>query len=912
MRIVRFVLVLGCAAALAAVCAAALARETGYPVISIIRQETHGGGSQTFDVATDAHGRLIFGNLEGVLVHDGAWWSRVGVPGHSVFRVLPLDHDRIAVALLDDFGVIAPDAKGLLAYRSLSPLLPPELRRNVEQVGMCPAPGGAVFVTDDAAVRWDGRSLRVLTRFAKPEAWRRCFSDGERIWTSRPDGLQEIGGPLRFAGRRVDEMVGDLVVVRNEGLFHLDETPYTTDGAAWLRGKPVMQGRRLRDGRIAIATLRYGLLIVKSDGTIDQIIDNKTGLPEEHLYAIAEDPEGALWLALDSSIARVDVSMRFSVVDARLGLRGSIHDVARHNGALVVATTEGVFACDATPAGLKAGPIEGVQFPWSLLSTHGELLIGSFGGLYAMRGASKPALIAGTTEVLVYVMSEARGDPSLVWLGADEGLLKLRRVGTEWKYEGAVPGSIRYIRTLVQDSDGIVWAASETEGAMRFDPRGGTITRFGSGDTQVLRVAGRVLFLPAGQPFSQFRDGKLVADPLLGHIRGGDPFSYSGTDRAGNIWVGERPPLLLRRLADGRYEREPHAIGTLEGDMEVFYAEPDGVMWLGSERGLYRVEPSSPGDATKPLAPRIHRVVAGNDRVLVDGNGTVRGGSTLPHDFGRLRIEVAPLSYRAATNYQYRLDPIDREWTTWSKQAFLDFTNLAPNDYTFRVRTRGSAGVVSKEATWTFTILPPWYATWWAIAIWAVLAAAIVAAIVRLRTRALRRRAEELQTLVGQQTERLEKLSFADPLTGVANRRYFDRVLADAWQTGQRLSLVLLDLDHFKEINDSQGHIAGDECLRRVAEQLEGDVVCRWGGEEFAILLRDTDEATAVAAAEANRTRIATLGLTASFGVATRVDGEEPQALIERADRVLYAAKRNGRNRVETVWTARSAGGITG
>lgn len=882
--------------------ASALARETGYPVVTIIRQETHGGGSQTFDVASDARGRMLFANLEGVLIHDGAWWSRVKVPGASTFHVLPLAHDQIAVSLLDDFGVIAPDARGALAYRSLAKSLPKEFGKNVEQAGVCAVPGGAVFVSDDAAFRWDGHSLRVLTKFAKPEPWRCCFASGDRIWTSRPEGLQEIGGPLRFAGRRVDALLGDLVIVRNEGLFHLDETPYTTDGAQWLRDKPVMGAQRLRDGRIAVATLRFGLLILKSDGTIDQVIDAAAGLPDEHLYGVAEDPEGAVWLAMDASIARIDVSMRISVIDSRLGLRGGLHTITRHNGVLIAATPDGIYSLDATPNGIRARQIEGVVFPWSLLSTHGDLLIGTFGGLFVMRGTEKPVLIANTKDILVFRMIEARGDPSLIWLGGDEGLMRLRRVGADWKYEGIVPGSVRYIRTMVEDRDGILWAGGETEGGMRFDPRSGAITRIASGDIQVLEVAGRILFAPAGQPFSQYRDGKLVVDPILGHVRGADPFSYSGVDAAGNVWVGDRPPRLLRRLPNGRYEAEAHAVGTLEGDMEVFYPDNDGVMWLGSERGLYRIEPTSLVATSKPLAPRIHRVVAGNDQIVVDGNGSMRSGVTLPHNFGRLRIEVAPLSYRATTTYQYRLDPLEEEWTTWSKQAFLDFTNLAPNDYVFRVRTRGDAGTVSSEAIWTFTILPPWYATWWAMLLWMAVAAALVAAIVRLRTRALRRRARELQTLVAQQTERLEKLSFADPLTGVANRRYFDRVLADAWQSGQHVSLILLDLDHFKDINDSQGHIAGDECLRRVAEQLEGDVVCRWGGEEFAILIRDTDETNAVLEAERTRARIATLGLTASFGVATREGDEGPHTLIERADRALYAAKRNGRNRVETTW----------
>jgi len=877
-----------------------MARETGYPVITVLRQEDHGAGSQTFGVASDARGRLLFANLEGVLIHDGAWWSRVDVPGGSAFAVLPLDHERAITVLLDDFGIIGPGADGLLAYHSIAGQLPPDLRKNIAQVEACPTPGGAVFVTNFGAARWDGQSMRVLARFPKEQPWRRCFSEGEQIWISSALGLQAIGAGTTFAGRRVDLVLGDFIIVRNEGLFHGDETPYLTDAAQWLQGKTVMDGRRLADGRVAVATLRHGLLILKDDGSIDQIIDAAAGLPEEYLYGVAEDREGALWLAMDSSIVRVDVSMQVSVLDRRAGLRGAIHDVTRHEGRVIAATSDGVFALDETPAGLRARQIEGVQFPWSLVSAHGDLLAGTFGGLYVIRGKSPPRLVEGSNDHLIYAMLQSRRDPSIVWLGMEEGLAKLTRTGNEWQFGNVVPQSTRYIRTLVEDAGGVLWAGSDTEGAMRLDPNG-AITRIGGGEMQVLAVAGRVVFLPKDGVFSQFRDGRLVPDPLLGHIHASAPFSYSGADARGNLWLGDRPPRLLRRLPSGHYESDALALGTLQGDMETFYAEADGVMWMGSERGLYRIEPAALAAPAKPPAPLIHRVVMGNGRVLADGNGTPRSGITLPHNFGRLRVEVSPLSYRPATNYQYRLDPIDQEWTSWTPQAFLDFTNLAPGDYAFRTRTRAGTGNISGETAWPFTILPPWYATWWAMVLWAALAAAIIAAIVRLRTHTLQRRAEELQSLVGQQTQRLEKLSFADPLTGVANRRYFDRALKEAWQDGQRLSLILLDLDHFKDINDSQGHIAGDECLRRVAEQLEGDVVCRWGGEEFAILLNDADEKTAMALAETLRTRIAALGLTASFGVAARGRDDQPHTLVDRADRSLYTAKRNGRNRVETM-----------
>lgn len=167
----------------------------------------------------------------------------------------------------------------------------------------------------------------------------------------------------------------------------------------------------------------------------------------------------------------------------------------------------------------------------------------------------------------------------------------------------------------------------------------------------------------------------------------------------------------------------------------------------------------------------------------------------------------------------------------------------------------------------------------------------------------------------------LEALSLTDGLTGIANRRMFDQRLdtewADARRSAKPLSLVILDIDCFKQYNDAYGHVAGDECLKRVAGLLgevarrPRDVVARFGGEEFILLLPETDAATARALAEQVEARIAAQGVphagsvvtdrvTVSMGVGTTVPGEgaTPRAFVALVDRLLYAAKHAGRNRI--------------
>lgn len=166
----------------------------------------------------------------------------------------------------------------------------------------------------------------------------------------------------------------------------------------------------------------------------------------------------------------------------------------------------------------------------------------------------------------------------------------------------------------------------------------------------------------------------------------------------------------------------------------------------------------------------------------------------------------------------------------------------------------------------------------------------------------------------------METLVVVDALTGIANRRRFDELLTTEWRRalreGSRLSLLLIDADHFKRYNDTYGHVRGDSCLKQIAEAAldvvlrPGDLVARYGGEEFAVVLPGTDETGAKAVAEdicqAVRNRQlphegnAPGIVTVSVGVATMIPqrGKTSQDLIEAADQALYRAKGRGRNRV--------------
>jgi diguanylate cyclase (GGDEF)-like protein len=514
------------------------------------------------------------------------------------------------------------------------------------------------------------------------------------------------------------------------------------------------------------------------------------------------------------------------------------------------------------------------------LDRSGRLWIASNTGLYTL-----PRVPAGGTKPSTVPIPALRGvaamglifDPTGdAWVGGDRGLFRI--------HDGhataiALPGGRLRIATMARSDDDTWWLGGDFPGVLH------------------IRVTGDKAHM-----LGVFARPQLASDFI----------QFLGVDHQKRVWIGTDNGVNV--IEGSTVLHLSHQDGLIWNvcDGNAFYADSNGSIWLGTALGVSHLLDPDAALTRPPFAARIE--TARYKSVYV------RAGSKLPWSGGALVVHFTGLTLRdnASLIYRYTLNGAETDAAITS-QPLARFEGLRPGKYVLRVMAEDSGHkVFSSPAVLAFTLTPPWWRTPFFFALLGLLFTAMLRFAWRWRHNALLRRQKRLEALVESRTSELEQMASHDSLTGLRNRTAIfatlERERARARTTGEGLYVALIDIDHFKQVNDTLGHLAGDVVLREAAQRLSSsvrtsDAVGRYGGEEFLVVFRGATSLLGKERCEGLRRAVCeqpilwnqhAVAVTCSIGVACiESEAETIAELLTRADRALYRAKQLGRNRVE-------------
>ncbi|MCO5055753.1 ligand-binding sensor domain-containing diguanylate cyclase [Thermomonas sp.] len=718
-----------------------------------------------------------------------------------------------------------------------------------------------------------------------------------------------------------------------------------------------------------IAT-RAGLLRIHGPEERIDRYDRRDGLPSDVIKDVMVQtlPDGsqALWLATEQGMVRATLGRGPWTVVTRMGEQGNgvfgviVEPDGRGGERLwVAAPVAGLALLDAgkwrhfnaANGALPQGTVSGLfrlpgpdGRPHRLVAFVGASLY-EINDRFELVPFDTPWSIA--PNVYASSMLARRIDGAIEWwVGVRGGGIFRWRDGrwTAYRTQGAEAAWTVYDLSEQIDASGRSWLwAGTRQGLARFDGQTWTLIRDvpglpgGPHIGMALIRAGQTQQLWVGSNHNGI--SRLdVTDPMRPQLL--DPngippppnrMVYSiAPDSRGRVWICTNHGIQ-RLTPDGRggyqsrvYRRrdglvhEECNIGAQKVDVHDRY-------WVGTMGGLGMYDPAleaRPASAPGPLLVTALGV-DGVTRALPD-----RASLHLAPGDHRVEIDYSLLSGQREdeTRYRSRLQGYETEMTPWSEERRRVFTNLPPGRYALRIEARDFNGSTRTLVMPAITIAPLWWQRGWVQAVLALLALLAVIALVMAYNRRLRSRQRQLRRIVADRTrelraanERLTAMSYLDPLTGVANRRRLTEVLeaeiARAAAQKLPLGLIMVDIDHFKNYNDRHGHLAGDVALRAVSHALNavvrpGDLVARFGGEEFVCLLVAAELAEVMEVAERMRASVEALPpraigndvetLTMSAGVFSVVPDSDDRVdgLLAIVDAALYEAKAGGRNRV--------------
>jgi serine phosphatase RsbU (regulator of sigma subunit) len=761
--------------------------KVGKPLIEVYNTQTYGGDRQVWAITQDKRGVMYFGHNQGLIEYDGVSWRKIATPQGKRVRSLAVDpQGTVYVGSVDDFGYLKPDAQGFLQYQSLLPALPKNTHNFIDVWQISVVKDKVNFVTFPRVFSFKNKKLVNIYHAPNVNKFHLSYSIANTLYqpqrnkgvvTYAADSLALVQGMSNMGESRVFAMLPysehEILNAESSTAFWRYDTH--TRQATRLRSELDKQwskqaiycGVKLPNGLFAFGSRVRGIIIINKQGKVVSVLDKTKGLPDNTVWSLHYQPQSQnLWAGTDQGFARIDVGSPLELFDASHGLEGSVDDVLRFNNDLYVTSSVGVFRLK----GQRFQRVQNIQRQtWGLSAYQdpdtkkSQLLVGNNLGLYAIKDTIATKVLEETT---IFRMHTDRTNPRRLYVCFVNGLGTITYQNQQWtteiaRFEGlSAPG-----RQILQDTQNRVWVTTRYKGVGLVE--GKKVTMF---DSTAGLPSGRVYMVSHQEHvYCLTQKGVYVFDNAARNFKKSSTLAQMLHNKGlSKLWLDSTRTYGIAGLLP-HHAYVPYAKQTqhYQADTMVFKSiydrvldrvevEPTGVSWLSSDEGFFRYDARAPFILQKKFATLIRKVQTDPDSLLYTGYGT-SAPPKLPYSHNSLTFTYAALyfGFTPKNQYSYQLVGYDKQWSRWTTDTKKEYTNLDEGKYTFRVKSRNIYGLESYTTTYSFSIMPPWYRTWWAYISYVLLFLLVIAGSIRWYTANLQQQKTVLEKKVRRRTQEI-------------------------------------------------------------------------------------------------------------------------------------------------------------
>ncbi len=711
---------------------------------------TYGAGNQNWMISQDKNHFVFFANNDGLLEYNGSNWTLYPTPNETIMRSVKVVDNRIYTGCYMEFGYWIRLTNGKLKYKSLSKSIKKYIQDDEQIWNILNYDQWVIFQSLNKIYIFDTKTGKFNIIKPKNDIIKAFRTNNSIYFQTAGEGLFEIengksklvsNNPIIKNNRIVDVFAIDeglLIQTQLNGFYKLidsDLTKFSTEADSEIAASSIYSSQHLSDGGFALGTVSNGIYIITKEGKIKYHITQIKGLSNNTALSLFEDADKNLWIGLDNGINCINIQSPVRSFSDDSGMLGTVYTSKLFKGKLYIGTNQGLFYKNyGTEESFKF--INGTKGQvWNLFEYDGSLFCGHNSGTFLVEDSNASLLFSQSGTWKFETVAHYK---NLLFQGNYYGISVLEKVNNQWTFRNKISG-FNYSSRYFEINNALeVFVSHEYKGVFRFQldnsfKKTKGFTTYSSPkkgkNASLIKYNNSIYYAYKEGVFKLNPKTKIFEkDKLLSSVFDKDEYTSGKliVDESNKIWLFSKNYIHYFSKSKLSNELKQNTIpipASLTNSMlgfENITQLNNSIYLIGTLDGYYTIN-------INDLSFKNYVVSISNISInTVDQktkSASIFGEGSFSHNENNITFSYTVPEYNKYINaeYQYLLEGEQSEWSEWNAKSSVSFKNLAPGDYTFRVRAKIANSTPENTASLSFTISKPWYSTNLALFIYIIL-----------------------------------------------------------------------------------------------------------------------------------------------------------------------------------------------